>query len=138
MRITLLCALAIAVVLPQTAQAQELRIYTDASRFEARTEARATCQPLVVLFYDSALVRFSGGEWIDPQGHIEEFFEKRGWTRRRDAALAKAVVVLLRIEEWSDAAADLGVIGREGWASVSPFELSQITSAGSFGKTTFR
>ena len=123
------------VVAPAHAQ---LRIYTDADRFEARTEAREKCQPLVVLFYNSTLVRFNNGQWVAPQGRIELFFDSRGWERKRDAALAKAVVVLLPMADWRDAATDLGVTGGEGWASVSPFELAQIASASSFGYLEFR
>lgn len=136
MRITLLCALTIAVVLPQTAQAQALRIYKHNERHEAHTEARKTCQPLVLLFYDSTLVRFDNQGRIGPLDRIELFFS---WQqKRRDAALAKAVVVLLPIEAWRDAAADLGVTSNEGWASVSPFELKQITSASNFGELKFK
>lgn len=73
----------------------QLRIYTDAERLKAHKEAREECQPLVLLFYNSTLVRFGSGQWNDPQGRIELFFDSRGWERQRDAALAKAVVVLL-------------------------------------------
>ena len=136
MRITLLCALTITVILPHPAQAQGLRVYAEANRFEARTEARETCQPLVILFYDSALARFSGGQKISPEKRIRKFFSWQA--KRRDKTLAKAVVVLLPIEDWRGPANDLGVTTNEGWASVSPFELKQITSASSFGYLEFR
>ena len=136
MRITLLCALTITVVLPQPAQAQALRIYVNEDRFKAHAEAQATCQPLVLLFYDSTLERFYNGQRLTPEQRIELFFS---WSqRRRDKSLAKAVVVLLPVENWRGPATDLGVTSDEGLASVSPFELEQITSAASFGYTGFR
>ena len=136
MRFTLLFALAITVVLPHTAQAQELRIYENDNRIEARTEARETCQPLVILFYDSTLVRYSGRQKISPEDRIRKFFSWQA--KRRDETLANAVVVLLPMEDWRGPANDLGVTTDEGWASVSPFELRQIASAASFGYLEFR
>ncbi len=115
--------------------AQDLRIFED--RFAALAEARKTCQPLVLHFYDSETRSYVGaGEWISPQERIRVFYTARA--ELRDKALKKAVVLLLPMSDWRGPAADLGVTSSEGLASLSPYELIQVDAAGKWGGLIFR
>ena len=115
--------------------AQELRIFED--RFVALAEARQSCQPLVLHFYDSQTRSYvGGGEWISPQARIRVFYSAQ--PELRDKALKKAVVLLLPMSEWRGPAADLGVTSSEGLASLSPYELTQVDAAGKWGGLIFR
>ena len=118
-------ALAIVLLVGTLAQAQQFRIYGSHQRAQALEEARSTCQPLVLLFYNSSR----------PEQDIINFFSTP--SRMRDAALAKAVVVLLPMQDWKRDAEVLGVVGAEGMASVSPFELEQIAPGNNFGDNRF-
>ncbi|MCH8053848.1 MAG: hypothetical protein IH895_07285 [Planctomycetes bacterium] len=127
----LLCSLCIT----RTLTAQDLRIFED--RFVALAEARKTCQPLVLHFYDSQTRSYvGGGEWISPQARIRVFYSAQ--PELRDKALKKAVVLLLPMSDWRGPAADLGVTSSEGLASLSPYELTQVDAAGKWGGLIFR
>ena len=127
----LLCSLCIT----QISTAQDLRIFED--RFAALTEARKTCQPLVLHFYDSQTRSYVGsGQWISPQERIRVFYS--ALPELRDKALKKAVVLLLPMADWRGPAADLGVTSSEGLASLSPYELTQVDAAGKWGGLIFR
>ena len=127
----LLCSLCIT----QISTAQDLRIFED--RFAALTEARKTCQPLVLHFYDSQTRSYVGsGQWISPQERIRVFYS--ALPELRDKALKKAVVLLLPMADWRGPAADLGVTSNEGLASLSPYELTQVDAAGKWGGLIFR
>lgn len=115
--------------------AEDLRIFED--RFAALAEARQTCQPLVLHFYDSQTRSYVGaGKWISPQERIRVFYTAR--PELRDQALKQAVVLLLPMSEWRGPARDLGVSSDEGLASLSPFELTQVDAAGKWGGLVFR
>ncbi len=115
--------------------AQDLRIFED--RFAALAEARKTCQPLVLHFYDSETRSYvGGGQWISPQARIRIFYS--ALPELRDKALEKAVVLLLPMSDWRGPAADLGVTSSEGLASLSPYELIQVDAAGKWGGLIFR
>ncbi len=119
----------------RSATAQDLRIFED--RFAALTEARKTCQPLVLHFYDSQTRSYVGsGQWISPQERIRVFYS--ALPELRDKALKKAVVLLLPMADWRGPAADLGVTSNEGLASLSPYELTQVDAAGKWGGLIFR
>ncbi len=127
----LFCSLCIT----QTSTAQGLRIFED--RFAALAEARNTCQPLVLHFYDSQTRSYVGsGQWISPQERIRVFYS--ALPELRDKALKKAVVLLLPMADWRGPAADLGVTSNEGLASLSPYELTQVDAAGKWGGLIFR
>ena len=127
----LFCSLCIT----QVSIAQDLRIFED--RFVALAEARKTCQPLVLHFYDSETRSYVGaGKWISPQERIRVFYSARA--ELRDKALKKAVVLLLPMSDWRGPAADLGVTSSEGLASLSPYELTQVDAAGKWGGLIFR
>ncbi len=127
----LICLLCIA----RISAAQDLRVFED--RFVALAEARKTCQPLVLHFYDSQTKSYvGGGEWISPQARIRVFYSAR--PELRDKALKKAVVLLLPMSDWRGPAADLGVTSSEGLASLSPYELIQVDAAGKWGGLIFR
>jgi len=103
----------------------------------ALAEARQTCQPLVLHFYDSQTRSYvGGGKWISPQERIRVFYS--ALPELRDRALKKAVVLLLPMSDWRGPAADLGVISSEGLASLSPYELTQVDAAGKWGGLIFR
>ncbi len=127
----LFCALCIT----RISTAEDLRIFED--RFVALAEARKTCQPLVLHFYDSQTRSYvGGGQWISPQERIRVFYSARA--ELRDKALKKAVVLLLPMSDWRGPAADLGVTSSEGLASLSPYELTQVDAAGKWGGLIFR
>ncbi len=127
----LICALCIT----RISTAEDLRIFED--RFAALAEARKTCQPLVLHFYDSQTRSYvGGGQWISPQERIRVFYSARA--ELRDKALKKAVVLLLPMSDWRGPAADLGVTSSEGLASLSPYELTQVDAAGTWGGLIFR
>ncbi len=129
--VALLCSLGMA----QVSTAEDLRIFED--RFVALAEARKTCQPLVLHFYDSQTKSYVGaGKWISPQARIRVFYTAR--PELRDKALKKAVVLLLPMSDWRGPAADLGVTSSEGLASLSPYELIQVDAAGKWGGLIFR
>ena len=128
-------ALYCSLCITRTSAAQDLRIFED--RFVALAEARKTCQPLVLHFYDSQTRSYvGGGEWISPQARIRVFYSAR--PELRDKALKKAVVLLLPMSDWRGPAADLGVTSSEGLASLSPYELIQVDAAGKWGGLIFR
>ena len=115
--------------------AQDLRIFED--RFVALAEARKTCQPLVLHFYDAETRSYvGGGKWISPQERVRVFYSAQ--PELRDKALKKAVVLLLPMSDWRGPAADLGVTSSEGLASLSPYELTQVDAAGKWGGLIFR
>ena len=127
----LFCALCIT----RISTAADLRIFED--RFAALAEARETCQPLVLHFYDSETRSYvGGGQWISPQERIRVFYSARA--ELRDKALKKAVVLLLPMSDWRGPAAELGVTSSEGLASLSPYELTQVDAAGKWGGLIFR
>ena len=128
-------ALSCALCIARISTAEDLRIFED--RFVALAEARKTCQPLVLHFYDSQTRSYvGGGQWISPQERIRVFYSARA--ELRDKALKKAVVLLLPMSDWRGPAADLGVTSNEGLASLSPYELTQIDAAGKWGGLIFR
>ncbi len=119
----------------RSSAAQDLRIFED--RFAALAEARKTCQPLVLHFYDSQTRSYVGsGQWISPQERIRVFYS--ALPELRDKALKKSVVLLLPMADWRGPAADLGVTSNEGLASLSPYELTQVDAAGKWGGLIFR
>ncbi len=128
-------ALSCALCITQISTAEDLRIFED--RFVALAEARKTCQPLVLHFYDSQTRSYvGGGQWISPQERIRVFYSARA--ELRDKALKKAVVLLLPMSDWRGPAADLGVTSSEGLASLSPYELTLVDAAGKWGGLIFR
>ncbi len=131
----IIAALFCSLGMTQISAAEDLRIFED--RFVALAEARKTCQPLVLHFYDSETRSYVGaGKWISPQERIRVFYTAQ--PELRDKALKKAVVLLLPMSEWRGPAADLGVTSSEGLASLSPYELTQVDSAGKWGGLIFR
>ncbi len=128
-------ALYCALCITRISTAEDLRIFED--RFAALAEARKTCQPLVLHFYDSQTRSYvGGGKWISPQARIRVFYSAQ--PELRDKALKKAVVLLLPMSDWRGPAADLGVTSNEGLASLSPYELTQVDAAGKWGGLIFR
>ncbi len=134
-RVHVTAALFCSLCITQISTAQDLRVFED--RFVALAEARKTCQPLVLHFYDSQTRSYvGGGEWISPQERIRVFYS--ALPELRDKALKKAVVLLLPMSHWRGPAADLGVTSSEGLASLSPYELTQVDAAGKWGGLIFR
>ncbi len=134
-RLHVTAALCCSLCLTRSLIAQDLRIFED--RFVALAEARETCQPLVLHFYDSQTRSYvGGGQWISPQERIRVFYSAQA--ELRDKALKKAVVLLLPMSDWRGPAADLGVTSSEGLASLSPYELTQVDAAGKWGGLIFR
>ena len=134
-RLHVTAALFCSLCITRSSTAQDLRIFED--RFVALAEARKTCQPLVLHFYDSQTRSYvGGGKWISPQQRIRVFYSAQ--PELRDKALKKAVVLLLPMSDWRGPAADLGVTSSEGLASLSPYELIQVDAAGKWGGLIFR
>ena len=134
-RLHLTAALFCSLCITCSLTAQDLRIFED--RFVALAEARKTCQPLVLHFYDAETRSYvGGGKWISPQERVRVFYSAQ--PELRDKALKKAVVLLLPMSEWRGPAADLGVTSNEGLASLSPYELTQVDAAGKWGGLIFR
>ena len=134
-RLHVTAALCCSLCIIRSSTAQDLRIFED--RFVALAEARKTCQPLVLHFYDSETRSYvGGGQWISPQARIRIFYS--ALPELRDKALEKAVVLLLPMSDWRGPAADLGVTSSEGLASLSPYELTQVDAAGKWGGLIFR
>lgn len=124
----LLCSLA-------SAEDRPIRIFED--RFTALAEARETCQPLVLHFYNAEIRTYIGrNRWISPQERIRLFYS--GSQDIRDKALQTAVVLLLPMTQWRGAASDLGVLSEEGLASLSPFELAAVDANSRWGGLVFR
>lgn len=119
------------------AEGQGLRIFESEGRFAALIEARKTCQPLVLQFYASEGKSSVGRrQLISAQERIRRLYSEQ--PKRRDEVLHKAVVLLLPVPEWRDAAINLGVAADEGLASLSPFELLEVNAAKKWGGIVFR
>lgn len=121
--------------LPSAASAQQIRIFED--RFAALEEARTTCQPIVLHFYDAKSKSHVGrGQWISPEQRLRTFYSTN--PDIRDKALTEAVVLLLPMQDWREAAQDLGVHSNEGLASLSPYELTLVDASRKWGDLIFR
>jgi hypothetical protein len=131
----LILQLTVTLVWPSGAHAGGIRIFENPQN--ALAEARATCQPIVIHFYDDlTMTRVSRNMRVSAQDRIRLFYLDS--KKIREESLKEAVVLILPMGRWSEEARNLGVTTNEGLASLSPFELQTVDGSCKWGGLVFR